>query len=96
MNPNFNFNFQEFLKSLPVMDRAETIRAAQREMRAAKDYKVKRADRALSHKQQDYICDLRDFIQFVGEHKESEVPFPEAYLNSDEYKHKLHYRTFGV
>lgn len=96
MNPNFNFDFREFLKSLSETgDRAEIIRAAQLEMRAAKDFTVKRGSKALLLKQQNYIADLRDFIQFVSGRETPETTFPEDYLNSDEYKHKLHYRTFG-
>jgi hypothetical protein len=96
MNPNFNFDFREFLKSLQEIDDAgEIIRTAQREMRAAKDFSVKRRNNSLLLKQQNYIVDLRDFIGFVSGREQPATTFPEDYLNSDEYKHKLHYRTFG-
>jgi hypothetical protein len=98
MNPNFNFSFSEFLKSLAGMNRDEIIHAASRESNEAKSFSVKRGGKyaTLRLNQQNYISDLGDFLYFVRNTPHSEVPYPEAFLNSDEYKHTMHFRTFGV
>jgi hypothetical protein len=92
-----NLNFREFLKTLAGMDRAEIIQTASRERRAAKDFSVGRGS-SLAYKRQqqiEYISDLGNFLHFVR-NTDLDVPYPDAYLTSDDYKNTLRARNFGL
>lgn len=93
-----NFNFREFLNTLAGMDRAEIIQAASRERREAKDFSAGRGS-SLAYKRQqqiEYISDLGNFLHFVRNTADLDVPYPVAYLNSDDYKNTLRARNFGL
>ena len=87
-----DLNFLEFLKKLEGMDRAEIIRVASRERRAAIEIK-ERGDKNLTRKIQEYQSDIGDFLHFVHYGENAGMSWPDAYLASSEWRNKQSARS---